>query len=37
MRFQITIEVWKKGKWFIAIAKVSELDFVSQGRTFEEM
>ena len=35
MRFQITIEVWKKGKWFIA--KVSELDFVSQGRTFEEM
>jgi len=35
MRFQITIEVWKKGKWFIA--KASELDFVSQGRTFEEV
>jgi len=34
MRFQITIEVWKKGKWFIA--KASELDFVSQGKTFEE-
>ena len=30
----LTIEVWKKGKWFIA--NCPELDFVSQGRTVEE-
>jgi len=26
MRFQITIEVWKKGKWFIA--KTPELEMI---------
>lgn len=30
----VTIEIWRKGKWFLANAP--ELDFVSQGRTFEE-
>jgi len=30
----VTIEVWRKGKWFLASAP--ELDFVSQGKTFEE-
>ena len=30
----ITIEIWRKGKWFLASAP--ELDFVSQGKTFEE-
>ena len=34
MRLQITIEIWKKGQWFLA--KTPELDFVSQGRTAEE-
>jgi predicted RNase H-like HicB family nuclease len=29
-----TIEIWRKGKWFLASAP--ELDFVSQGSTFEE-
>ena len=31
MDLNITIEIWKKGKWFIA--KCPELDFVSQGKT----
>jgi len=30
----ITIEIWRKGNWFLAAAP--ELDFVSQGRTLEE-
>jgi predicted RNase H-like HicB family nuclease len=30
----ITIEIWRKGNWFLATAP--ELDFVSQGTTFEE-
>ena len=31
MDMKITIEVWQKGKWFIA--KCPELDFISQGTT----
>jgi len=34
MILPVTIEIIKKGKWFIA--KAVELDFVSQGRTLEE-
>jgi|SaaInl8_200m_RNA_FD_contig_51_694806_length_322_multi_2_in_0_out_0_1 predicted RNase H-like HicB family nuclease len=34
MNIPLTIEVWKKGKWFIA--SWPELDFVSHGRTVEE-
>ncbi len=30
----LTIEIWRKGDWFLASAP--ELDFISQGRTFEE-
>lgn len=30
----ITIEVWRKGEWFVA--RAAELDFVSQGKTFDE-
>ena len=30
----VTIEIWRKEKWFLASAP--ELDFVSQGNTFEE-
>jgi len=29
-----TVELWQKGNWYVA--KSSELDFVSQGRTREE-
>ena len=34
MNLNITIEVWRKGKWYIA--KCPELDFISQGKTREE-
>lgn len=34
MRLRLTIEVWKKGNWYLA--RASELDFISQGRTSEE-
>lgn len=34
MELPITIEVMKKPKWYIA--RIPELDFVSQGRTQEE-
>ncbi len=34
MKLPITIEIIKKGKWYVA--KAIELDFVSQGRTPEE-
>ena len=34
MDINVTIEVWQKGKWFIA--KCPELDFISQGLTREE-
>jgi len=34
MNIDITIEVWQKGKWYIA--KCPELDFVSQGKTLED-
>jgi len=34
MKIQITIEVLKKEKWYLA--RAPELDFVSQGRTKEE-
>ena len=33
-KLNITIEVWQKGKYFIA--KCPELDFISQGNTSEE-
>ncbi|NVM21497.1 MAG: hypothetical protein HWN68_06930 [Desulfobacterales bacterium] len=34
MVLNITMELWKKGAWYIA--KSPELDFVSQGKTREE-
>ena len=34
MLLNITIEIWQKGKWYIA--KSPELDFLSQGKTREE-
>ena len=34
MQLQLTIEVWKKGNWYLA--RTPELDFISQGRTQEE-
>jgi len=34
MQLKITIEVWQRGRWFIA--KCPELDFVSQGTSREE-
>jgi len=34
MELGITIEIWKKEKWFVA--KCPELDFISQGITPED-
>ena len=34
MDINITIEVWQKGRWFVA--KCPELDFISQGTTRDE-
>jgi predicted RNase H-like HicB family nuclease len=34
VQLQLTIEVWKKGNWYLA--RTPELDFISQGRTQEE-
>ena len=34
MELKVTIEVWQKGPVFLA--KTPELDFISQGRTFDE-
>lgn len=34
MQLNITIEIWKKEKWFVA--RCPELDFVSQGKTRNE-
>lgn len=34
MRLQLTIEVLKKGEWYLA--RTPELDFISQGGTHEE-
>lgn len=34
MNLQTTIEIWKKGGWYLA--RTPELDFISQGRTSEE-
>jgi predicted RNase H-like HicB family nuclease len=34
MKLNFTIEIWQKGKWFLA--KSPELDFISQGKTSEE-
>jgi predicted RNase H-like HicB family nuclease len=34
VKLQLTIEVWKKGNWYLA--RAPELDFVSQGKTPEE-
>jgi len=33
-RLNVTIEVWKKGDLYLASAP--ELDFISQGKTFDE-
>ncbi|MBI3599373.1 MAG: hypothetical protein HY097_01870 [Nitrospinae bacterium] len=34
MRVQLTIEILKKGDWYLA--RTPELDFISQGKTYEE-
>ena len=34
MVLNITVELWRKGQWYLA--KSPELDFVSQGKTREE-
>jgi predicted RNase H-like HicB family nuclease len=34
MQLDFTIELWKKGKWYVA--RSPELDFISQGKTQEE-
>lgn len=34
MELKATIEIWKKGKWYLA--GIPELDFLSQGRDPEE-
>ncbi len=34
MNLNFTIEIWQKGKWFLA--KSPELDFIAQGKTAEE-
>ncbi|MBS3909297.1 MAG: hypothetical protein KGZ93_06685 [Actinobacteria bacterium] len=34
MNLQLTIEIWKKGTWYLA--RTPELDFISQGETVEE-
>ena len=34
MELNLTIELWRKGKWYVA--KSPELDFISQGKTREE-
>ncbi|HLC30565.1 MAG TPA: hypothetical protein VJM51_07275 [Dehalococcoidia bacterium] len=34
MRLRATVELWRKGKWFLA--KVPESDFVAQGESMEE-
>lgn len=34
MKLKATIELWQKGKW--CIAKIPELDFISQGNTIDE-
>lgn len=34
MRLQLTIEIWKKGDWYLA--RTPELDFISQGRTLDD-
>ena len=34
MELNVTIELWRKGKWYVA--KSPKLDFISQGRTREE-
>ena len=34
MKIQLSIQIWRKGSWFLA--KCPELDFVSQGKNREE-
>jgi len=34
MNLELTVEVWKKGKWYLA--RCPELDFVSQGISPED-
>lgn len=34
MKLSATIEIWERKNWYLA--RIPELDFVSQGRTIEE-
>jgi len=34
VRLNPSIELWKKGRWYVA--RSPELDFISQGKTWEE-
>ncbi|MDA3894902.1 MAG: hypothetical protein PF482_02005 [Desulfobacteraceae bacterium] len=34
MKLQLSIQIWRKGSWFLA--KCPELDFVSQGKNRDE-
>ena len=34
MNINITIEIWQKGKWYVA--RCPELDFISQGQSPDE-
>ena len=34
MKLNLTIELWKKGRWYVA--RSPEFDFISQGKTGEE-
>ena len=34
MQLRISVQIWKKGSWFLA--KCPELDFISQGKTRDE-
>jgi predicted RNase H-like HicB family nuclease len=34
INLELTVEIWKKGKWYIA--RCPELDFVSQGVSVED-
>ncbi len=34
MEVNLTIELWRKGEWYVA--KSPELDFISQGKTPQE-
>ncbi len=34
MKLNLVVELWQRGNWYLA--KSPELDFVAQGKTFEE-